>query len=371
MRDARPTPPLAVFVSPHGFGHAARASAVMAALADRIREPFQLFATTPAWFFDETIEGRYVRHPVEADVGFRQRDSLVFDLDATVAALDAMLPFDEGLVDRAAAAVAAAGCGAVLCDIAPLGIAVAERAGVPSILVENFTWPWLYEPLLEDAPGLAGHAAYLRGWFDRATVHVQARPACSHDPGAVQVAPVSRAPRRSRAEVRAALDVPDEAPLVVLTMGGVDQPLPFLPRLRLLAPVHFVVTGAPSTETEGNVRAFGRDERLYMPDLVEAADAVVGKLGYSTLAEVWAAGRPMARVVRDDSREMGPLDGWADRHVPGFPIRAAEFIAGRWLDRLPDLLTLPTGQRNGAGGAGEVADVVLAVLRGEPVTRSF
>lgn len=357
-------PPLAVFVSPHGFGHAARASAVMAALADRVAAPFQLFATTPAWFFDEAVPGGYVQHRIEADVGFRQRDSLVFDLGATVAALDAMLPFEDALVDRCAGQVTAAGCGAVLCDIAPLGIAVAERAGLPSVLVENFTWPWLYEPLLDEAPGLARHADYLRAWFERATVHIQAHPACT-DVEAIQVEPVSRAPRRTRRDIRATLEVPQDVPVVVITMGGVDQPLPFLPRLTGLEPVHFVVTGAPATAFEGNVRAFGRDERLYMPDLIEAADAVVAKLGYSTLAEVWASGRPLARVVRDDSREMGPLDAWARAHLPGFAIEGRAFGIGDWLDRLPELLAFPAGTRRGPGGAARVAEVVAGALRAQ------
>ncbi len=344
-----PTAPLAVFVSPHGFGHAARASAVMRALAPHVTEPFQLFATTPRWFFDEAVAGRYVLHQVETDVGFRQRDALAFDLDGTVRALDRFLPFDPALVEALSAKVSAARCGAVLCDISPLGVAVAERAGVPSILVENFIWPWLYEPLLTEAPGLAAHAATLERWFSRATVHIQATPFCEPTPAAAPVPPVCRPVCRSREEVRRELSIPLDAPTVVLTMGGVDQALPFLGRLPGLAPVHFIVTGAPATRSEGTVRAFDRDTRLYMPDLVGAADAVVAKLGYSTLAEVWSAGKPLARITRDDFREMPALDAWAERNVPGFAVPAADFAGGGWLERVDELLALaPVGRGSGS-----------------------
>ena len=87
---------------------------------------------------------------VEVDVGFRQASALVADLDATIDALGRFVPFDDALVTELADRVRSTGCKAVLCDISPLGIAVAERAGVPSLLVESFTWPWLYEPFFDD-----------------------------------------------------------------------------------------------------------------------------------------------------------------------------------------------------------------------------
>ncbi|MEQ8329281.1 MAG: hypothetical protein RH859_02335 [Longimicrobiales bacterium] len=353
---------IAVFVSPHGFGHAARAAAVMQALRARHGTRFQLFGSTPAWFFDESVPDTFDRHEVETDVGFRQRSSLDVDLHATVQALEAFLPFDDALLDRLTDIVVGAGCQAVLCDISPLGIAVAERAGLPSVLVENFLWPWLYEPLLDEAPGLADAARALQAWFDRATLHVQAAPACVPAPGAVAVPPVSRVPRRDRRTVRRALDVPDDVPLVVVTMGGIPQDLPFLDRLAAHAPVHFVVTGAPETVTSGTLRLFGPSAPLYMPDFVGAADAVVAKLGYGTAAEVWAAGCPFAWVARPNFREAGPLGGWVEATVPGFSLAEADFLDGAWLDRLPELLDIPPTRGVREGGAGAVADLVADLV---------
>jgi hypothetical protein len=111
---------------------------------------FDLFTTVPEWFFGESIAGGFRYHDVVVDVGFRQRSALEFDLPATVAALREHLPFDDRWVRRLARTVRAAGCTAVLCDIASLGVAVAEEAGLPFLLVENFTWPWLYEPLFAE-----------------------------------------------------------------------------------------------------------------------------------------------------------------------------------------------------------------------------
>lgn len=334
----------------------------MQALHARYGTRFQLFGLTPAWFFDESVPGTFDRHEVETDVGFRQRSSLDVDLHATVEALDAFLPFDDALLDRLTDVVTRAGCQAVLCDVSPLGIAVAERAGLPSVLVENFLWPWLYEPLVAEAPGLGAAARALSAWYRRATLHVQATPACDPVAGAVTVPPVSRPPRRDRRTVRRALGVPEGAPMVVVTMGGIPQDLPFLDRLAAHAPVHFVVTGAPETASSGTLRLFGPSAPLYMPDFVGAADAVVAKLGYGTAAEVWAAGCRFAWVARPGFREAGPLGDWVEASLPGFRLTQDDFLGGAWLDRLPELLTLaPIGGRR-EGGAPAVAERIRGLL---------
>lgn len=145
-------------------------------------------------------------------------------------------------------------------------------------------------------------------------------------------------------------------------MGGVAQPLPFLQRLRAVEGVSFVVTGAPRTGREGNLLLFGAEERLYMPDLIQAADAVVAKAGYSTIAEVWNAGRAMAWVTREGFRETQPLRAWLEAHVPGFEIPGATFPEGTWVDRLAELLALERPDPSGRNGAGEVADYLVERL---------
>lgn len=318
---------------------------------------FELFSTAPRWFLDESVEGLYRYHPVETDVGLRQRSALVSDLDATVAALDDMLPFDDALLDDLAARVEATGCAAVLCDIAPLGIAVAERAGLRSLLLENFTWPWLYEPLFSRAPALQRHAEAVEAWFDQATLHLMARPWCRDDPRADgAVLPVSRPAHRSRDEARAFLGVAPEAKVVVLTMGGVPEPLPFLAELAKQRDTTFLVTGADRTAVEGNVHLFDNGTRIYMPDLVRASDAVVAKLGYSTVAEVWREGRPLACVTRADFRETGPLRDWALDALPGFEIPGTDFGDGAWIRRVPELLEMESLPAQPRGGADQVVD---------------
>lgn len=353
-------PHLAVFVSPHGFGHAARASAVMEALHRRVGARFELFATTPRWFLDESVEGLYRRHEVDTDAGFFQKSALTYDLERTVDAVRALVPFHPDLVAGLALEVRRSGCRAVLCDISPLGIAVAERAGLPSVLVENFSWPWLYEPLLAEAPELGPLSEELDLWTGLAHLHLLAEPYCHPDPRAHgTVLPVSRPPRRSRDELRRDMGLGEEGKVVILTMGGYGEALPFLPRLEELDDVTWIVTGCPATEVRGNLRLHDNATRLYMPDLVRAADAVVAKLGYSTVAEVWREGRPAAFVTRAGFRETAPLWAWASERIPGFEIPGVDFAGGSWIERIPELLRIGPTASQPCGGAEQVVDRML------------
>ena len=88
---------LACFVTPHGFGHAARACAVLAALGKRRPLAVELFTAVPRWFFADSLSVPFSYHEVRTDVGLAQHDALDEDLEATVRALDAFLPFDPAL----------------------------------------------------------------------------------------------------------------------------------------------------------------------------------------------------------------------------------------------------------------------------------
>lgn len=353
-------PRIAAFVSPHGFGHAARASAVLAEVHRRSGAAFEIFTTAPRWFFEESLAGAFRYHDALVDVGFRQKSALEFDREATVEALRSLLPFDPVAVEALASTVRDTGCRAVLCDISAMGVAVADRAGVPSLLIENFEWPWLYEPLVNEAPALRSLSTELDRWTRRATVHLQARPVCLRRPGLEMVDPISREARRDRSSVRRALGVPDGRTFVVVTMGGYGEATPFLDRLRARDDITFLVTGAEATTRNANVLLYDNNTPLFMPDLLRAADAVVAKLGYGMVSEVWRQGVPFAHVTRPDFREMAALETFARDELSGFLLTRDDYAAGAWTDRLDELAALPRRPR-GPGGAARAAEVLMEI----------
>lgn len=223
---------IAYFISPHGFGHAARACAVMASLVNI--DPsihLHIFTTVPKWFFVDSLSINLEYHTLLTDIGLAQTSPFIADIPETARQLNQLLPYDPKVVYSAAQTLLEKGCRLVICDIAPLGIAVAEAMGVPSVLVENFTWDWIYEPYLAENGGLDGPIAYLRDMFDRADYHIQTEPVCNPCNAHLTTAPVSRRHRTTAPVVKNRLNVPEDRKLVLVTFGGIQEKLPSLDML--------------------------------------------------------------------------------------------------------------------------------------------
>jgi hypothetical protein len=344
--------PVAVVVSAHGFGHAARACAVIEALAERRPDlHFEIVTTVPRWFFAQSLTAPFSLHRFTADVGLVQRTPFEEDLDATADRLDRLLA-GGGRLERLAERMARLRCRAVLADIAPLGIAAAHRLGIPAVLIENFTWDWIYDGYGGRAPRLARHGASLAALSATADLRIQTEPSCRPAASAVAVPPVARQRRATPAQLRRTLGVPPEAPLVVLTMGGVGWSYRGLAAAERHRSAWFAVPGgAQRTRRRGRVVLLPFHSEIYHPDLVQAADVVVGKLGYSTVAETYQARSAMAYIARPQFRESAVLAEFVRRTAPSVEITEAAFDDGSWLAAVDRLLEAerPTGPRvNGA-----------------------
>jgi len=348
---------IAYFISSHGYGHASRAAAVMQAMYDL--EPtihFEIFSQIPAWLFTDTLPPIFTHHPILTDIGVAQPSSLVEDLPETHRQLAEFLPFDTALVQRLATQIKY--CNMVICDIAPLGIAVARAAGVPSMLIENFTWDWIYEGYLAAEPRLAQHIDYLREIFAQADYHVQSEPICHYRQADLMTPPISRPIKMTAMQTRQQLGLPDEAKMVLLTMGGVAQNWPNLAAKLHLENLYLVLAGQMETERRGQVIYLGKSSGFYHPDLINASDAVIGKVGYSTLAEIYQAGVPYGYIARPRFRESAPLVAFIEQHMVGLPISEAEFMAGQWPKQLVRLLAMPRKIHPNLNGALAVAEFV-------------
>jgi hypothetical protein len=305
----------------------------------------------------------YRRVPVASDPGMVQRGPFDADLDATARALDAWLDGIDEAAESVAAELESAGSAVVLCDIDALGILAAAQAGIPSVLIENFRWDWIYAELPEATDALRDAARRIGAIYRRADLHLQVAPVCDPVERAVKIdLPVARAARASRDEARAELGLGPAERVVLVTMGGVPGEEPPLDALWRRSDLTFVLTGAARTERLRNVLRLAQSEPLYLPDLVRASDGVVAKLGYSTAAETWREGRPMMRVTRPLWPETPAMSLWAARNVPGFEIDDSALRSGEWMARLDELLALPWGPAHGRAGQDEVAERILALV---------
>lgn len=355
---------IAYFVSPHGFGHAARACAVSASL-HRIAPDavIDFFTLVPQWFFADSLSFPFGYFPLRSDIGVAQVDALREDLNETVNLLSAYLPFAGEAFEQLSARVAGDGYCLVICDISPLGLAAAHRAGIPSVLVENFTWDWIYAGYYQAEPRLEQFAYSLKAAFELADVHFQTIPYCEKVEKGIPIAPVARKARHLRAQIRAELELLDE-PMVLVTMGGVRQVFSALEALKKSQEFTYVIPGASETVIrEDNLILLPHHSQFYHPDLVYASDLVIGKLGYSTVAEAYHAGIPYGYIPRPLFRETGPMGAFVETAMNGVCIPPEEFSQGNWVERIPDLLNKKPLHLDSENGADQIAENVLRLLQ--------
>lgn len=303
-------------VSGHGFGHASRVAAALAALRARMGDQIEIHVRT-----DAPAEILSRRDPlarvVRADQGpgIVQRGGLDLDRDATLRAHEAHLAQWSDAVDREATAFADLRADLVVGDIPPLAFEAAARVGVPALALANFSWDWMLSLYERDEPRFAAIARHYR----RAYAHAESLLRLPFHAGLAAFRHCRDVPllvhrARHTAEVRRALDLDrDGRTAVLVSFGGHEAPL-----TSPLAPDFVLVDARAAAEEHPH------------EELVAACDVLLGKPGYGTVAEAVAHRCRFLYVPRPDYREIDCFSpslrrgGWA-RELP-----RRDFESGRW-----------------------------------------
>ena len=364
------------YISGHGFGHASRQVEIINAFAARSPGTGILVRSTAAqWLLERTIKVPFDLVADPTDTGVVQIDSLRLDEAATIAAARDFY----STLDRRAAAEArllrAHDVALVICDAPPLACAAAARAGIPSIVVANFTWDWIYEAYtehLDSAPGLidAIRSAYrqaqavwrlpLHGGFDAfdATWFAGA----TSPRRLVDVPFVARHASSTPEQTRSRVGLPQDKALALPSFGGYGVAGLALETVDLPAGWE-IVRGLRQAEIY--------DAGLSYQDLVRAVDVVITKPGYGIVSECLANDTPLVYTSRGRFAEYDVFVREMPTYVRCAYLDGADLMAGRWRAAIEAACNAPPPpQRPRTDGAGVVADMLTECLREGALRRS-
>lgn len=351
---------IAFFISSHGYGHAAREAAIMTALKSRRSNiMISIYTETPASFFSQSSIPQFQYHAVKTDIGLVQSSPFQSDLAATIRQLKGWNQSVESLSSEMAVSLNKSHTDLVISDISPLGIDSARKAGIPSILIENFTWDWIYELYLSDYPEFKLIIEKFRAVYDRADFHLQLEPVCRlSEKSSLTIPLVSRIPLKTRAETRHKLGISPDQRLGIISMGGIPYTYTkLLSNNRIPDNVKVAVLGNfESVTADGNVIQIPHESHFYHPDLVSAADFVIGKAGYSLIAEVITQGKPFGYINRSDFRESPCLDQFLRKFPNAVEVKPEFCNLFEAVDRLCNFSSVNYSLQNGAEIA---ADFIL------------
>jgi L-arabinokinase len=360
---------VAFYISGHGFGHASRQIEIVNALGAASPSTRILARTSaPRWLFTRTLRVPATLIPAEIDTGVVQIDSLRLDAEETIRRAAA---FHATLSARAAAEAALLreqGVGLVVSDAPPLACAAAAAAGIPSVVVSNFTWDWIYEgygPELRAAPGLvpligAAYAQSAGGW--RLPMYGGFETIAP----LVDVPFVARHARHPRDEVRATCGLPQDARVALLSFGGYgvkDMDLEGLDCRQ-----DWVVLLTHDGSYQGPLPAgvaLLSEPTLYgaglrYEDLVSAVNVVITKPGYGIISECVANDTAILYTPRGRFAEYDVLVREMPRYLRCGLIQHADLFGGRWLAALDAVVAQPSApERPATNGAEVVARLIV------------
>ncbi|KAL3419911.1 hypothetical protein PVAG01_08410 [Phlyctema vagabunda] len=298
---------IAVYISGHGYGHLTRTLNFVSLLSRTEKYNFHIRTSSP--LYEKPVP--YALHPSVVQTNAYQLDgekslNSLHDFDAS-------LPREEELRFLKQHDVRV-----ILSDAIALPCVLAHSLNIPSILVTNFTFDSIFQALLDNAPKFMDKAA-LQLKVDEMSQQYGLAHAVIRLPGYIPFlfqgpkiidAPMHfRKAQRSREETFAALGLQclsDKKVLLHCFGGhGLDAlgELPKLPK-----------GWACVSQTIDHPPLFHKiSHDVYMPDIIGACDAVLGKLGWGTCSEVIGNGyKPFIYVPRTAFIEEAGLLTWME-----------------------------------------------------------
>lgn len=331
------------YVSGHGFGHAARSGQLIERLVSlRGDLEIRLRTSAPPQLFPDL--GAALRWEwCCLDTGVRERTPLQIDVPATREALRNFRAGSASLLAAETRYMRDQAVRLIVADVSYLAPAVARAAGIPAILVGNFTWDWIYEPFLQAvddqslrhwlADGYRQADVLLRLPFHHPVRHVRR---------VVDVPLLGRRSRRTREEIRDQLGLRDESRPVILAgmRGGLPEAI--LERVaRENGDLLFLCLQDTVPRCRDNLRPVTIDSQMTFPDLLSVSDAIVSKLGYGVVSEAIANRTRILWPARQGFREDEIIAAELPQHVPAEEIPVADFLTGAWRAHLHGLLQQP------------------------------
>ncbi len=262
----------------------------------------------------------------------------------------------------------------VVSDAPPLACAAAALAGIPSIVVSNFTWDWIYEGYAATFASRAPHVLpTIRAAYSSASEawRLPLHGGFATISKVTDLPYVARHAQHPRQEVLDALGVPANRPVALSSFGGYGV-RDFDPSsLDCLDRWTVVITGrGPAPQDLPSGLVFVDEAKIYesgvrYEDLVAAVDVVVTKPGYGIVSECIANHTAMLYTSRGHFVEYDVMVREMPSALRCRYLDQESLLAGRWREALDALLDSPPPPlRPATDGAVVAAVEILRRIRG-------
>jgi len=338
------------YISSHGFGHATREIELINALLTR-RPDLDIVVRSdiPRWLLELSAPAQVTLQPLETDTGVLQIDSLTLNEEETVRRAAAFYEDFDSRVEAEAAVLRNLRASMVVADVPPLAPAAAKRAGVPSVVVANFTWDWIYGAYASFHTAAPRVLETIRVAYAATTAALRLPMHGGFEPmlPVTEDIPLIARHGRSREATRERLGLESHRPVVLASFGGFGLSIPYdeiarRNHLTIVVTDFEARSDTPSTEL---CRKFDRralhSVGIRYEDLVAASDVVVSKPGYGIVSECVANRAALLYTSRGHFAEFDVLTAEMPRLLRCRLISRDDLLHGNWSTAVEAVLEQP------------------------------
>jgi L-arabinokinase len=351
------------FVSGHGHGHARRVSQILKALT-QIQPDWcvHVRTTAPAEIFG-AIPNVEVSAPVlRFDSGAIEDDVFTINPQRTIQAVRDVLGRKEEIIAQELRVLKAVQPKLILADIPYLAGDIAERTGLPCIGVSNFTWDFVYEPMLADDPDCLLEAVHNGYRKMHGLIRLQMRAPVSPLPILADVPGfVVQRSRLSKMDILSRLGLlNDSRPKVLFFMRG-DFDRGFIGRAIESCPGFlFILPNLQWPNAPKNTAVIQETPELMFPEMLGACDVVISKIGSGIISDAIANETRMLYPKKTWFREDEVTAPAMHQHGVALEMPLEDYRTGHWRVHLEKIMALPANPlRVSLNGAEEAAELIL------------
>jgi len=347
------------YVSGHGFGHAVRSALVIRELYRRgVRT--EIFTPAPRFIFESNLNGiDFGYHHQVCDIGVVQSDYRTNDLPATLEAWNRLLDNEKEWLKENLAQCERLKPAAIVSDIVPPALRLADAASLPAILVATFTWEQILRFYEDDDPAFAHLADRVAEYYrlPKLLIHTPLSFGLSNAAGSVKVPLIGKKSGRSREKIRRELGL-GERDAFLVSFGGTGAGDIHKFELEKQTDRLFLFLDRRS-KRDGNLITFDSRE-VDHADLVKVSRAVITKPGYGIACESILNRTPMIYSSRGKFAEYEPLVKELKKYIPMRYIPPEELLGGGLRSYLETELEFSKDHLTDPGGGEQkTADLIL------------
>ncbi len=318
-----------IAITSHGFGHAVRAASVAAEI-QRLNPNISLIlvTTAPEWLLKSYIPGDFIYRHRAFDVGVIQSDSINMDKKATFHKLLEIQKNQDAIINEEVKFIQENNVKLIIGDIPFLAPIMGKKAGIPTWMISNFGWDFIYRDWGEKFTEIADWISDCYSKSDR-LLRLPFHESMSAFPVIADMGLTVGMPKYSFEELKSYLDIDTEKEkTILLTFGGLGLDAIPYDNISNFSDWQFITFDKNAPDLPNLIKISGVNYRPV--DIMPICGRIISKPGYSTFSEAIRLNVPIISLMRKGFAEspllMEGIANYAEHQI----INQSEFFLGKW-----------------------------------------